>query len=63
MISQERIEELESYFWDETNDEDTQEWRNDLDEEEEKLVDKWEKQYWGGYIRLCTELAERINSK
>lgn len=62
MISKERIEELESYFWDETNDEETQEWRNDLNDEEEKLVSEWDEKYASGFATLCEEIMKHKKS-
>lgn len=58
MISKERIEELESYFWDETNDEETQEWRDDLTEEERKIVDVWDNKYATAFNGLLGEIAK-----
>ena len=62
LIPQERLEELEYYFWKETNDETTQEWRNNLNQEEEKLIGEWEKEYYGAYAKLCSELAKNIRT-
>jgi len=56
MISQERIGELESCFWDETNDEETQSWRDDLEVEEQELVDKWDGQYASSICKMCKEI-------
>jgi 5-bromo-4-chloroindolyl phosphate hydrolysis protein len=60
MISKERMEELEHYFWSETNDEETQEWRKELSEEEYKLIDEWDKQANTGMKTLFKELAKNI---
>jgi hypothetical protein len=56
MISNERLEELESYFWEESNDEDTQLWREDLSEEEDKLISEWDKKYNVGIANLCEQI-------
>lgn len=58
MISKERMEELEHYFWEESNDEDTQEWREDLNEEEEKLVSEWDKKVCRGMATLCEKIIK-----
>jgi hypothetical protein len=62
MISKERIEELESYFWDETNDVETQEWRDDLNDEEEKLISEWDEKYAVGIGTLCKEIMKHHKS-
>ncbi len=41
-ISPEREAELHELFWSETNENWTQEWRDSLNEQEQKLVDKWD---------------------
>lgn len=43
MISKERIDELEDYFWNESYDQGTQIWRNELNKEEIKLIAEWDK--------------------
>lgn len=63
MISQERIEELETYFWEETNDEDTQYWREDLNDKEKKLVCEWDKGYGESVAGLCEEILKQQNSE
>ena len=44
-ISKERLEEMRLWHEDETNDPETQEWRDDLTEEEWREVLKWDRQY------------------
>lgn len=58
-----RIKELESYFWDETNDEETTEWREDLNEEELNLVAEWDKRIRNGMITLCKEIQKTTLNK
>lgn len=60
MISKERLEEMEYYFWGETNDEDTQEWRDDLNNEEEKMVSEWDERVKKGISNLCGEIIKKI---
>lgn len=58
MISQERMEEMEDDFWSESNDDYTQEWREDLTDEETRLVDKWDRKYAQGTIKLCEQILD-----
>ncbi|MCL1810414.1 MAG: hypothetical protein FWG42_11725 [Clostridiales bacterium] len=58
MISKERLEEISSYFNDETNDEETQEWRDDLTSEECELITEWDDNYAKGVYRLCKAIIE-----
>jgi len=58
MITQDRIDEMEDDFWSESNDEDTQEWREDLTEEETKVVDKWDRKYAQGTVSLCQQILD-----
>lgn len=55
MISKERLEELENYFWSETNDEETQEWREDLNDEEQELINEWDGRVNAGITTLLEE--------
>ena len=45
MVSEERKEELYDYHCSETNESETQNWRNDLTDEEELLVKEWDTAY------------------
>jgi hypothetical protein len=47
-LSAERLDGLSSYFWEETNDADTQKWRDALTPEESALIDEWDKKYYAG---------------
>lgn len=58
MILKERMEELEGCFWEETNDEDTHKWREDLNEEELKLISEWDKKINRGMVILCEEIKK-----
>lgn len=42
MIAPERIRQMEKNFWAETNDPSTEEWREDLTDEELALVARWD---------------------
>ena len=60
-----RIEELQDLFWSETEDEWTQEWRDDLTPEESALVDEWDRAYDSGMLKLMERIvaaAERRKS-
>ena len=63
MITQERYEELESYWNDETNDEDTQEWRYELTQEEEELVDEWDYNFNAGMCSVLKKILELSGEK
>lgn len=56
-IGKYRVEELSDLFWNETNDEETQEWREDLTPTEEKLVRMWDK----GYVDLIGSIVSEID--
>lgn len=63
MISEERLEELESYFWAETDEEESQEWRENLSEEEAQLIDEWDEKYNIAYYKVITEIHKQINKE
>ena len=58
-IANKRLAELESLFWDETNAPETQEWRDNLNETEAKLVAEWDGQYCKGMIAICETILEK----
>lgn len=60
MITKERLEEIESYWNDETNDEETQKWRDELTEEEEKFVNDLDKGYNKGIERAYAAIGKII---
>lgn len=55
----ERYEELQRYFWDESNDPETQEWREELTADEASMVERWDLQTAKGFSRLATDILER----
>jgi hypothetical protein len=63
MISTERRIELRENHDAETNDEETEEWRDGLTDEERALVTEWDKRYENGIYSLCKAIlyAERKN--
>lgn len=54
-----REAELERLFWAETDDPETQEWREELTDEEAELVAAWDDQVETGMARLCREIMRR----
>ena len=58
MITKERFEELNSYFWQESNDIETQEWREELTAEEAALIDEWDEQNRLCMLRMCEKILE-----
>jgi hypothetical protein len=63
MISQERLEELKSYFWAETDEEESQEWRENLSDEEAQLINEWNEKYNIAYDKVITEIHKQINKE
>lgn len=57
-ITEERKECLYSYWLEETEDLETQEWREELTVEEGRLIDSWDRQYAVGFEKLAKALAE-----
>lgn len=50
-----RYEELQRYFWDETIDPETQEWRGDLTADEATMVEQWDAQTAQGMAKLASD--------
>lgn len=55
MITDERIQEMQDAFWAETNDPATEEWRDDLTEEEAQIVARWDERVNAGITELCED--------
>ncbi len=54
-----RVEELRHYWNQETEDEDTQEWREEVtDVTEQLLIEEWDNSYNAGILKLCEEILE-----
>lgn len=51
----ERWEELQYFFWNETDEPETQEWREDLTVDEGAIVDQWDAQTAKGFARLVAD--------
>lgn len=58
MISPSRYEELHDLFWNETSEEWTQEWRDDLSPEESALIRTWDKRTNEGVVKMCQRILE-----
>lgn len=58
-ITAEREEELQGYFWNETNDPEDQEWRDDLTPDEAAMVEQWDLQTARGISRLAQAILDR----
>lgn len=54
-----RYEELQSCFWNETNDLETQEWREELTADEAAMVEQWDLQSANGMSKLTSDILER----
>ena len=54
-----RVEELRHYWNEETEDEDTQEWRDEITAvDEQLLIEEWDNNYNTGILKLCEEILE-----
>lgn len=54
-----RVEELRHYWSQETEDEDTQEWREEVtDVTEQLLIEEWDNSYNAGFLKLYEEMLE-----
>lgn len=56
MPTKERIESLYSLWLNETNEDWTSEWREDLTQKELELVEQWDNDYCRGVLRICQEI-------
>lgn len=55
-IPNERLEELKYYFESETNDKESQMWRESLSTEEQKIIKAWDRKF----LEVYTNLLKRI---
>jgi hypothetical protein len=56
MITKEREAELDELFGSESNDPETQEWRDGLTEDEQQLIDNWDDQYEKGILNIASRI-------
>ena len=57
MLTETRYQHLIWLWENETNDEETQEWRDELDQEEQELVDRWNNGFYDGLYRMYQDLV------
>ena len=57
-VSEEREAELQQLFWDETNDPETQEWREDLTADEAAMVEQWDTQTAKGFSQMAQDILD-----
>lgn len=55
-IDEERLQELQSDYGNETSDEETQEWREDLTNEEKMLVGIWDRRFAEGVSAILEKI-------
>lgn len=58
-VSEEREAELQQLFWDETNDPETQEWREELTADESAMVEQWDAQTAKGFSQLAQDIHKK----
>lgn len=58
MVSREREAALLSLWWSETEEDCTQEWRDELREEELALVESWDRRFSSGAYQLCLDILQ-----
>lgn len=63
MITDERKAELEYWHGEETNEEESQEWRDDLTFEELEYVEQLDEQYAKVMRKLAKEIVRRIEDR
>lgn len=63
VVSPDRETELQNLFWAESNDPETQEWRENLTPAEAALVDKWDNNYVVASGRIAKKILELEQSK
>lgn len=63
MISEERKAEMAELFYGETNDPESEEWRESLTEEELVLVESWDEAFERGLYRLCKDILDRQKAR
>ena len=61
VITKERMEELDR-AWNESDfmdDQEYREWYEDLTQEEQALIDAWDKQYNKGVLQICQDILAK----
>ena len=57
-MNDDRKQELYAWWCAETNDPETEEWREDLSPEETSLVEQWDEKCRVGFLRLCRAILD-----
>lgn len=57
-VSEEREAELQQLFWDESNDPETQEWREELTADEAAMVEQWDAQTAKGFSQMAQKILD-----
>ncbi|MBQ9168513.1 MAG: DUF1738 domain-containing protein [Oscillospiraceae bacterium] len=57
-VSEEREAELQQRFWDESNDPETQEWREELTADEAAMVEQWDLQTAKGFSQMAQAILD-----
>lgn len=60
MIDPERLRQMEDNFWAETNDPDSEEWREDLTAEEAALVAEWDERVAAGITQMIEDTLRLV---
>lgn len=58
MLTETRYQHLMWLWENETNDEETQEWRDELDADEQALVEQWDYGFFDGLRRMYQDLTK-----
>lgn len=58
MVSEARKDEMLENWWAETDEEWTEEWRDELTPEETALVEQWDNQYCKGMARMAQAILD-----
>lgn len=58
-MTEKRIEELLSLWWEETNEEWTQDWRDELTADEQAIVEGWDYGFANGIAQMIEDSEER----
>ncbi len=58
-MTERRYEELMWLWENETNEEETQEWRDELSNEEQELIDRWDNGFYSGLSGMFQDLMRR----
>ena len=60
IMTEQRREELLHLWWEETNEDWTQEWRDELTPEEQALIDSWDSSFINGVTQMIQDSREGL---